>query len=416
MRRTYQWLYLLSLVLLGCAATPEYPSDARHAFRGGNYGISREAYLTYLNGHSDGHWSSRANYDLGRIYYYGLQVDPDPAKAAAYFEKVDGENTPQAKHFLADLYLRGQGVEKNRALAVQLYQDAAYKHALDYSNAIADLAILYWDGNELPQDRSKALEILQKMDTWAPGSSPRVIDTPMAKETDPLVGFPYFHAEVELNGENLEKLTQSSTELMVIPEKEAEAQYQIGRRYLELDSFSEHLNRAEDWIKRSASRDYPPAQYFYAQLKFSGQFSSPTSYDHLWIEHLLSAAQQKNISALRMLATLYASCEQPEILNLDKISQGALEGWELYCYKQERDDETFDGLEKAQALLRQATELGDDTAVQQLGILLQHSKFKGAGKDFDWYLWAAEQGYQGANTIVGTLYLKQRQPEANRKA
>lgn len=407
---------LFFLMLVGCATSSGYPRDALDAFENGNYTAAREAYVSYLNGRADEQWIGLANYDLGRIYFYGLQVEPDPAKAAAYFEKVDGENTPQAKHFLADLYLHGRGVEKNTALAVQLYQDAAYKHASNYSNAIADLAILYWDGRYLAEDRAKTLAIVQKLGTWAPGTSYRSYDIPMEKKIQSLAGFPYFHAQVELNGENLGALTQSSAELMAIPEKEAEAQYQIGLRYLELESFPKHLTRAEDWIKRSARQEFAPAQFLYAKLKFNGQFSSPSAYNYTWIEYLQSAAEQKNTHALRMLATLYASCEQPEILNLKNISDKGLDSWQTYCRKQHYDDESFDGLEKALALLRQATEQGDTSVVREIANLLTYTEFKGAEKQFDWYQWAAEQGYQGANIIIGTLYLNQKQPESDRKA
>ncbi len=79
----------------------------------------------------------------------------DYVKASELFQSQAGQGDLEAKHFLANLYYQGHGVEKDSAKALGLLEDAADN---GYILSIATLGAMYLDGDIVNQDDQKAFD------------------------------------------------------------------------------------------------------------------------------------------------------------------------------------------------------------------------------------------------------------------
>src|SRR3989338_3020925 len=68
---------------------------------------------------------ARAQSNLGLMYYDGLVVPKDTAKALEWFQKAAAQGYAEAQYSLGVMYANGLGVPKNAAKAVEWYQKAA---------------------------------------------------------------------------------------------------------------------------------------------------------------------------------------------------------------------------------------------------------------------------------------------------
>src|SRR5262249_38633787 len=94
--------------------------------------------------------------EVGRRYRFGEGVERNPEEAIRWFEKAAAEKGGQmGKVNLGEIYLEQGQAQK----AVALFQEAADQGS---PNAMAELYVLYWDGNGVPSDHNKALEWLTK--------------------------------------------------------------------------------------------------------------------------------------------------------------------------------------------------------------------------------------------------------------
>ena len=84
--------------------------------------------------------SNRANYELGKMYYYGNSVPEDEPKAAEYFEKAGGFDCNLDVIFgFGDMYRYGRGVEKNINKAIFWYEQEAFWGNRDAKYALAEI-------------------------------------------------------------------------------------------------------------------------------------------------------------------------------------------------------------------------------------------------------------------------------------
>lgn len=88
--------------------------------------------------------------DLGSAYYYGKNVEKNPTKAAAWFEKAalaDSENFMPLK-YLGEMYEEGNGVEQNLDKAAEWYEKAAKTNGGE-ERVIDDLIRVHTARNDL---------------------------------------------------------------------------------------------------------------------------------------------------------------------------------------------------------------------------------------------------------------------------
>ena len=140
---------------------------------------------------------SSAQYNLGNCYYNGEGVEENKSEAVKWYRKAAEQGVPSAQYNLGICYDRGEGVEKDKEEAVKGYKKAAeqghssaqynlgivlieeqeYEEAKNFfeqallqgeTAAHYGLALLYEQGNGVPQNGKKAislyLEILKNVD------------------------------------------------------------------------------------------------------------------------------------------------------------------------------------------------------------------------------------------------------------
>ena len=89
----------------------------------------------------------QASFKLGVLYFKGADSVPnDKAKAAKLFEKTTKLNPTNSKAIfnLAVMYQKGEGVEKDEKMALELYEKSA---ELNYGDALLNLGVMYEDGS-----------------------------------------------------------------------------------------------------------------------------------------------------------------------------------------------------------------------------------------------------------------------------
>lgn len=79
-----------------------------------------------------------AKYKLAEMYYRGLGVQPDHAKAANLFEAAAEQNIMNAQQNLAVMYVNGDGVTQDYARAVYWFRKAASQ-----GDPLAELSLGY---------------------------------------------------------------------------------------------------------------------------------------------------------------------------------------------------------------------------------------------------------------------------------
>ncbi len=103
--------------------------------------------------------SAYFQYRVGKMYAMGYGVEQDYLEAARWYERATRhDNYPFAAYALGCLYFRGQGVERDEELALELFLTAAEK-GNPYAQYL--LGKIYYWGNGVEQDREKGLEYIQ---------------------------------------------------------------------------------------------------------------------------------------------------------------------------------------------------------------------------------------------------------------
>lgn len=149
---------LTAMLLASCASNQQQYLLADDAFYDGDYLLARQGYELYLQGEVDGINEDGALLALGEMYLLGLGGEQDVDKAIFYLKQVNlSSNVDKAQHLLAELFLYGYGVDRDVSRAIELYEKA------DSRRATLDLALLYWQGIELPKSQDKSLTIVNEL-------------------------------------------------------------------------------------------------------------------------------------------------------------------------------------------------------------------------------------------------------------
>lgn len=85
----------------------------------------------------------------GAKYEFGVNVQQDYAKAAAYYEKAARKDHARAQFHLSNCYLFGNGVQQNTNLAMDLLETSAENGYLD---AQYNLGLHYYNGDTVERD------------------------------------------------------------------------------------------------------------------------------------------------------------------------------------------------------------------------------------------------------------------------
>ena len=112
--------------------------------------------------------NEQAAYGLSKMYYYGNEVPEDLKKSEEFAETgldcFDISDDMEMQMFIdfAEMYHYGaNGVEKNMSKAVEWYEQIAFLS--NNENIILTLAQIYVDGDGVPQNGKRAVELLTKI-------------------------------------------------------------------------------------------------------------------------------------------------------------------------------------------------------------------------------------------------------------
>ncbi len=102
---------------------------------------------------------TRAQYQLGWMYYEGRGGIRDYFQAAEWFRKAAQQGLAGAQNALAGLYWEGKGLPQDKQQAVYWVRKAAQQGLAKAQN---NLAGLYYEGNDVPQDLELAVILVRK--------------------------------------------------------------------------------------------------------------------------------------------------------------------------------------------------------------------------------------------------------------
>jgi TPR repeat protein len=186
---------------------------------------------------------------LGKFYFMGLAgCEKDVLKAIEYFKKASTHKAAvEAKYWLAQCYLGGEGVEKNEGEYLRLITESA---TLD-AGAMLELAMIYKEGRLVEQDLDRFLELLKQ----SSDKGQRTAKFTLAEH----------FLENNENREVAIKLLQEATDL-----GDHRAQYKLGKFYLEGAGSAVKKELAIELLERSANENNLDAINFLGYCYFYG--------------------------------------------------------------------------------------------------------------------------------------------------
>lgn len=94
--------------------------EAMAAFMRRDFAVARTLLLKLAEADD-----ARAQFQLGRMYYFGTGVEQDYRSARLWFERAAEHGSPKAQKYLADMYLHGRGLPEDADAALRFYGQAA---------------------------------------------------------------------------------------------------------------------------------------------------------------------------------------------------------------------------------------------------------------------------------------------------
>jgi len=101
-----------------------------------------------------------AQYNIGRIYYYGTGVKEDYTESIKWFWMAAEQGNADAQYLLGESYATGRGAPKNPVEALRLFRLAAAVEKNSFYQY--ELAMMLSSGWEVPKDEYEALKWYRK--------------------------------------------------------------------------------------------------------------------------------------------------------------------------------------------------------------------------------------------------------------
>lgn len=327
---------VLIVALSGCATgSPEVYQVGVRALASAEYSGARHHLQSYLDGETESYESSRARYELARLTYLGLGGPADERAAAELLErelqKPFSVYEREARHLLAEIYRRGQAENRDVSRSLVLLR------AADYPRALIDLAMIYWSGELVEQDRKQAVALIPEIGEVESASNlfhHRALAEYCGPDTrDRVPAWACLDEEAEFILQSADEVwragrpdTDAGTmrflatlyPALVDPSAQrrvawyryagdkgsARAQYMMAQIYGAPDSPWFNPAEAEQWLQRSADQNYPKALLARGVALARGQQRSEADYLEA-LDQLERAADLGEKEANLWLAHLY---------------------------------------------------------------------------------------------------------------
>lgn len=257
------------------------------------------------------------------------------------------------------------------------------------------LGNMYWLGNGVPKDSTKAAKWFQKA----------------AEQNDAVAQ--YFLGKMYFSGDGVPKDSTKAVQwiLRAAEQGNADAQYVTGQSYELGTRVPKDLNKAVEWYQKAAEHGIVDAQVRLGDMYFGG-YGVPKDLTKAG-EWFQKAAEQGNVYAQYILGGMYFLGDGVTIDNVKAA------GWYQKSAEQGNADAQYmiglmykDGAGvpvdniKAVEWLQKAAEQGEVHAQADLGIMYMEGEgvARDDGKSVEWCLKAAEQGNAFAQTMIATDY------------
>lgn len=313
-----------------------------------------------------------AAYELGNIYKKGIEEQSDAKKAAMYYEKALRGFLGMAQNATDDallyrigrMYLDGMGTEVNEKEGMKYIKQAA---SLKNENAILVYARHLYENEDL-QEKDRAIKMLEKLENNA------LAEYQLAKiyldQAGPVL-------DIEKAIEYLQRSADQENEY---------AQYKLGCIYADKEYAGYDMEKALDYLQRSAAQENQYAQYklgcIYADKEYVGYDMEKA------LEYLQKSADQDNQYAQYKLGCIYADKEYA--------------GYDM---------------EKALGYLLRSADQENQYAQYKLGCIYADKEYTGydIGKALDYLQKSAVRENQYAQCKLGMIYLFGKGVEKNKE-
>jgi len=204
-----------------------------------NHAFSEETTALYIEAAEQG--NAEAQYNLGKIYLDGDNIEKDATKAVEWFKKSAEQGNLKAQNSLSVFYLRGEVVEKDIVKAFNMMRNATRY------------------GERVPQGIREAIASFKE--AAARGDAEAQYSLGMCHiygtYSTPTGLWPWNEA----SGGSFPD-TKKAVELFLKSAEQghAAAQYQLSTYYNNGHGVKQDLEKAFEWLQKSAEQEYAPAQ------------------------------------------------------------------------------------------------------------------------------------------------------------
>ncbi|MBR3447790.1 MAG: sel1 repeat family protein [Oscillospiraceae bacterium] len=295
---------------------------------------------------------------LGWMHLKGCGVEKNDAFAVEWLRKAAEQGNSKAQFNLAYMYEEGRGVKKDGSQAVIWYRKAAEQGDVQAQH---NLGLMYKNGNGVSKDMTKAVEWLRKSAEQGTPKSQFVLAMMYKKGKD-----------IEQNyAEALKWLNKAALQ------GNDKAQCILGYMYLTGDGVEEDMKAAAEWFRKAADQGNARAQCELGLISYD--LTNGKGDFHIAFELFQKSAEQGYAEAQYKLGEMYS-----------------------WRHDESRDDaKAFEWFEKA-------ADQGYAEAQRELGDMYYYGTYvdKDVKTAVKWYEKAAEQGDVHAQILLYEIFSK----------
>ena len=191
----------------------------------------------------------------GFCYELGYGVPKDYSKALAAYENANQKGSIDSLFYLGEMYRLGLGTPVDYTKAAGYLKDTV-KYDSENPNALVSLALLYMDGNGVPQDIEKAMELLKSAQLHNSIAAPYYLGLLMERNDDNFAAANYYKEALQWN---------------LTGEERFDACYHLGLIYDCGSGVVHDDSKAYYYYKQAAEGGHADGQYKYATFLENGR-------------------------------------------------------------------------------------------------------------------------------------------------
>ena len=263
---------------------------------------------------------SRAQFNLGIIYYNGDEIPRDMSKAIHYLTLAANQNNSKAQLILGIIYYNGDEISRDMNKAIHYLTLAANQNE---PKAQFNLGYIYYNGDEIPRDMNKAIHYLtlaaNQNEPKAQFNLGYIYDKGDGIPRDMNKGIHYYLLAANQNNldaqfnlgyiyekgygvsRNMNKAIHYYS--LVANQNDSKAQFVLGIIYSNGDKIPRDINKAIYYFSLAANQNHSDAQFNLGAIYFNGDWIQRDM--NKAIHYYGLAANQNHINAQLSLGNIY---------------------------------------------------------------------------------------------------------------